>query len=207
MKLAFVVVVMLVLAGCESGPKPPIGRPDDGPALFEFLSSWEPSIQRRGYAIFADYSFVLENVGGRAATPYCEILHRGEPLPGIAEGPEIGVGDQGRVEGRALLPQTGSRMGVLTDLEPRCRETSRNESWTGVPQRFFGMDGDTAYFRLRQQGFRIRFGKNVTQGERQNIRGRRTHPEVIITAMRREAGARTLTIIDVDCIGREKDIC
>lgn len=207
MRLTLLVLVTLLLGGCESNLRQPMGRPEDGPAQFDFLSSWEPAIEQRDQVNVVGYSFVLRNHGGRAGTAFCEILYKDKPLPGWSEGPEIAVDAQGRVEGEALLPDGVSPRTALADLEPECRGATGKENWTGVRKRFFAAEGDRSYLALREQGFQIRFGTGVTQSERENIRGRRTHPEVVITAVRREPGTKTLTVIDVDCIGREKDLC
>lgn len=107
----------------------------------------------------------------------------------------------------ALLPPGAKPDSVLTELEPTCREATGNEPWTGVPKRFFGIEGDRAFFSLKQQGFQLRFGSAVTGTERQNIRGRRTHPEVVLTDLRLQRGTKIITIKDVDCVGREEDLC
>lgn len=196
-----------LLVGCENELKPPIGRPQDGPARFAFLSSWEPSFEQRGYVDIVGYSFVLENVGDRVGAPSCEIRFRNKPLPGWSTGSEIGLDASGRVEGEALLPYGINLDSVLTKLEPVCRESTGTESWTGVPKRFFAMDGDAAYFELREDGYQIGFGESVAPAERQNIRGNRSHPEVVLASVEREEGSKRLRITKVDCIGRESAIC
>lgn len=206
MRLILLILVSVVVAGCESDVRPPIGRPEDGPARFEFLSSWEPAVHEGEYVNTVGYSFALKNQGGRAGAPFCEILYKGQPLPGWSEGPEIGVGTQGRVEGEALLPQ-GPNPTSITKLEPVCREATGHEAWTSVPKRFFAAEGDVAYFRLKERGWNIRFGPQVTPQQRQNIRGHRSHPEVVLAAVEREHGSKRLTITAVDCVGREQAIC
>lgn len=196
-----------LLVGCESELEPPVGRPQDEPARFAFLSSWKPSFEQRGYVDVVGYSFVLENDGGRAGAPFCEIRYRSNPLPGWSTGSEIVVEASGRVEGEALLPYGVDLDSILTRLEPVCAERTGAESWTGVPKRFFAMDGDTAYFELREDGYKISFGGSVTPAERQNIRGNRSHPEVVLAAVEREEGSKRLRITEVDCIGRESAIC
>jgi len=69
------------------------------------------------------------------------------------------------------------------------------------------MEGDKAYFELKKRGFKIRFGPNIADAQRLNIQGRRSHPEIVVTAVRRSPGTPLITITDVDCVGREAAIC
>lgn len=199
--------VLVALVACEGGPEPPIGRPEDGPARFEFVSSWEPSIEERGYSTFIDYSFTVRNVGGRAGAPECEIALRNEVLDGWSQGPEVGVDSEARVRGRVLLPYGADANKVLPRLQPRCNEATNQESLANVEKRLFGVEGDEAYFQLQQQGWKVRFGSRVSPSERMNIRGNRSHPEVVITELRSDENFKVITIEDVDCVGREADIC
>lgn len=207
MRQVLFLLFTLSLAACDPGQSPPIGRPEDGSARFEFLSSWEPSTTERRYVTLVDYAFVVRNSGGRAGAPACEVLLRGKPLEGWSEASEIGVSSRGTVEGQALLPPDADPNKLLTNLEPRCRQARGKEPWVGVPHRFFGMEGDAAYFELKQLGFQVRFGFAVSRLERQNIRGRRSHPEVVFTALERELGTDIITIAEVNCVGREEDLC
>ncbi|MFN2526862.1 MAG: hypothetical protein ABR505_11465, partial [Actinomycetota bacterium] len=141
-------VLLIALLGCESGSHPPVGLPEGGPARFEFLSSWEPSLEEHGYVTVIDYSFVLRNSGVRAATPTCEVRLGGQSLPGWSQGPEVGVGDDVRVTGEALVPEDVKPNKILPRLEPRCHAADGREVWTGVPRRFFAMEGDQAYFAM-----------------------------------------------------------
>lgn len=53
----------------------------------------------------------------------------------------------------------------------------------------------------------MRFGPEVSRPQRLNMRGIRSHPEVVITALEHDRDADTVTIIDLDCVGREEDLC
>ena len=63
---------------------------------------------------------------------------------------------------------------------------------------FIGMDASDAYRKLRRQRFEVRFSPAITRGERNNIRGVQTHPDVAIEGI--ELGANEVVIItDVWC--------
>lgn len=66
-------------------------------------------------------------------------------------------------------------------------------------ERFVGKDASDAYFRMRELGFRVRFGPKISRGERGNIMGIQTHPEVDITEM--VLKGNVVTILDVECYG------
>lgn len=200
-------LLVIGLAACDLGPEPPIGRLSDGPARFEFVASWEPSIEDRAYSKVVVYSLALRNTGGRASVPTCRLLLRGEPLPGWSDGTEIGVESEGRVPGESLLPYRSDPTKVLSRLEPRCAESTGQAPVTPVIKRFFGADGDQAYFELTRRGFKVRFGPGVERFERLNVAGQRTHPEVVITGLEHEPETKTVTITEVDCVGREASIC
>lgn len=200
-------MLLLALAACEAEPELPLGRAEDGPPRFRIVSTWEPSIEERDHGSVVDYSFVVRNVGGRAAAPTCPIRLSGDRLSGWSGTPEIGVGNETHVKGEGLLPYGVDPNKVLPRLEPRCVEATGNEPMRGVPKRFFAMAGSEAYFKLTRRGFEVRFGPRVTFPERMNVRGNRTHPEVVLTDLRRDEGTKTVTIVDVDCIGREAAVC
>lgn len=204
-RIVFLMLVLL-LTSCEGESQPPNGT-RQAPAEFEFVSSWEPSIEKRNYVTFVDYSLKLRNIGGQPGIATCDVLFRNEPLQGWSEGDEIPVATEGLVSGRALLAQHVDPGKVVTQLEPRCREAANDEPLHPVVKRFFGKEGDKAYFDLRRRGLKVRFGSEVSRSQRLNMRGHQSHPEVVITALEHDRDTDTVTIIDLDCVGREADLC
>lgn len=68
-------------------------------------------------------------------------------------------------------------------------------------ERFIGMDASDAKRKLLRQHFEIRFGSAITLGERNNIRGNQTHPDVVIEGL--ELGSNEVVIIsEVSCAPR-----
>lgn len=200
--------LLLGLVACEGGgPQPPIRPPEHGRARFEFVSSWEPSIEEHNYVTVVTYSFRVRNAGVRAAAPTCRLVLDRQPLPGWSQGEEIAVGSEGRVSGEALLRDSENASDVLPRLDPRCREAIGRDPWSGVPKRFFAMEGDDAYFAMQRGGFNVSFGRDVSRAERLNIQGHRTHPEVVLTSVEREPATKNVIILDVDCVGREAELC
>ena len=72
-------------------------------------------------------------------------------------------------------------------------------------ERFIGKDASEAYFRMRELGYRVRFAPDITRPERLNVVGIRTHPEVVITEM--VSRGTVVKILDVECYGRDGDVC
>ena len=64
-------------------------------------------------------------------------------------------------------------------------------------ERFVGEDASDAYFKLRELGYRVRFGPKISNGERANVMGIQTHPDVDITEM--VLKGNVVTILDVEC--------
>ena len=90
-------------------------------------------------------------------------------------------------------PQTASTPST-TDTDARDGVDDDGRSF----ERFIGRDASDTYFKLRKQNVEVRFGAALTKPERQNIKGTRTHPDVIIEAL--ELGTRDVVIItDVSC--------
>ena len=66
---------------------------------------------------------------------------------------------------------------------------------------FIDMDASRAYVKLRRQHFQVLFGPAITRGERNNIRGVQTHPDVVIEDL--ELGSNEEVIItEVSCTPR-----
>ena len=84
----------------------------------------------------------------------------------------------------AVAPPRSTAPDPAPTLEPRL-------------ERFVGTDASDAYFRMRELGYRVGFGPKLSKGERLNVRGIQTHPEVDITEMVSEGHA--VTILDVEC--------
>jgi hypothetical protein len=86
----------------------------------EIVSAWEPTLDETKNGTRIGYSLIMANQGSASGKVSCEILMKGERLPGESTTVTIEPGAEGTVDGEARTELKVEDV-TLEDLTPRCR--------------------------------------------------------------------------------------
>jgi hypothetical protein len=115
--------LLLLSCGDAASENPPGSQStggEGGTARFEIVSSWEPTLDETKNGTRIGYSLIMANQGSASGKVSCEILMKGEPLPGESTTVTIEPGAEGTVDGEARTELKAEDV-TLEDLTPRCR--------------------------------------------------------------------------------------
>jgi hypothetical protein len=105
--LAAALASLLMLSCGDSASEVPPGSQstgeEGGTPRIEIVSSWEPTLDETKNGTRIGYSLIMANQGSASGKVSCEILMKGERLPGESTTVTIEPGAEGTVDGEARM--------------------------------------------------------------------------------------------------------
>lgn len=118
-RLIIGLVLSFAMLSCGTGTSEDAAGSNSTAAEFKIVSSWEPTLDGTPKGTRIGYSLIVENTGSGTDEVSCEILMRGEPLPGESKSATINPDEEEAVDGEAHVDLRPNDV-ALKDLTPVC---------------------------------------------------------------------------------------